>query len=199
MLKISTILLRSFFRNESRKYPQKEEWCVKSTTVRMLQTIAEAYRQICEGEEPWIALGNFRNAWYGHAKDRRVELVSEPLGKPAQDTEFANRWGAFCAATVEFLCERYDILCPQWVHDPGYTLETPWWHTERADDPKILKRLVQTTPEAFARRKIFCGNRLYQNKYEMSAWVQEARAQGITNPGDVWRYARQKEISIHGG
>jgi hypothetical protein len=33
----------------------------------------------------------------------------------------------------------------------------------------------------------------------MSAWVQEARAQGITNPGDVWRYARQKEISIHGG
>jgi hypothetical protein len=172
---------------------------VRSTTNRTFQTIAEAYRQMCKGQEPWIALGNFRNAWYGHAKDRRVELVSEPLGKPAQDTEFANRWGAFCAATVEFLCERYAILCPQWVHEPGYTLETPWWHTERADDPKILKRLIQTTPEAFARRKIFCGNRLYQNKYEMSAWVQEARAQGITNPGDVWRYARQKEISIHGG
>ncbi len=32
----------------------------------------------------------------------------------------------------------------------------------------------------------------------MSAWVQEARAKGITNPGEVWRYIRQKEISIHG-
>ena len=74
---------------------EKEVWCVRSTTDRTLQTIAKAYRQMCEGEEPWIALGNFRNAWYGHAKDRRVELVSEPLGKPAQDTEFANRWGAF--------------------------------------------------------------------------------------------------------
>jgi hypothetical protein len=56
---------------------------------------------------------------------------------------------------------------------------------------------VQTTPGAFAQRKIFCGNRLFQNKYEMSAWIQEARAQGIT--GEAWRYARQKEISIHEG
>ena len=151
---------------------------MRPTTDRTLQTIAEAYRQMCEGEEPWIALGDFRNAWCGHAKDRRVDWCVNRSGKPAQDTEFANRWGAFCAATVEFLCERYAIPCPPWVHDPGYTLQTPWWHTERADDPKILKRLIQTTPEAFARRKIFCGDRLYQNKYEMSAWVQEAGLKG---------------------
>ncbi len=43
------------------------------------------------------------------------------------------------------------------------------------------------------------GNRLYQNKYEMSAWTQEARAKGMTNPGEIFRYARQKEISIYGG
>jgi hypothetical protein len=170
-----------------------------STTFGTPQTMARAYQQICRGEEPWIALGNFRNAWYGYAKDRRVALVSDPLAKPAQDNELTHRWGAFCAATVEFLCERYDVTCPPWVHDPCYTLETPWWHTERADDPGVRKRLVQTTPGPFARRKIFCGNRLYQNKYEMSAWIQEARAQGITDPGEAWRYARQKEISIHGG
>lgn len=170
-----------------------------STTFGTLQTMTQAYRQICGGEEPWIALGNFRNAWYGYAKDRRIALVSEPLAKSARDTELTHRWSAFCAATVEFLCERYDVPCPQWVHDPRFTLETPWWYTERADDPKIRERLMQTTPGAFARRKIFCGNRLYQNKYEMSAWIQEARAQGITDPGEVWRYARQKEISTHGG
>jgi len=170
-----------------------------STTARTLQTMAQAYRQICAGERPWIALGNFRNAWYGHAKGKRVALVSEPLTRAIPDTEHTHRWGAFCAATVEFLCERYGVPCPQWVHDPYYTLETAWWHTERADNPEIRQRLIQTTPEAFARRKIFCGNRLYQNKYEMSAWVQEARERGITDPGEIWRYARQKEISIHGG
>jgi hypothetical protein len=58
---------------------------------------------------------------------------------------------------------------------------------------------MQITPAPFLQRHIFCGNRLYQNKYEMSAWAQEARARGITNPGEIFRYARQKEISIHGG
>jgi hypothetical protein len=58
---------------------------------------------------------------------------------------------------------------------------------------------MQITPAPFLKRHIFCGNRLYQNKYEMSAWAQEARARGITNPGEIFRYARQKEISIHGG
>ncbi len=62
----------------------------------------------------------------------------------------------------------------------------------------LVTAVVYETPGPFAGRYIFCGNRLYQNKYEMSDWVQEARAKGITDPGEVWRYARQKEISIHG-
>jgi hypothetical protein len=75
----------------------------------------------------------------------------------------------------------------------------------RADEetlPEALRalrdRLVRETPEPFAWRTIFSGNQHHQNKYEMNAWVQEARAKGITDPGEVWRYARQKEISIHG-
>jgi hypothetical protein len=58
---------------------------------------------------------------------------------------------------------------------------------------------MRSTPAPFTWRHIFCGNRLYQNKYEMSAWAQEARAKGIRNPGEIFRYAREKEISIHGG
>lgn len=167
------------------------------TTYGTIQTMKRAYQQICAGEvDPWIALGNFRNAWYGYAKDIRPDLVREPLVQPEQETEHSRRWGAFCAASVEFLCNRYGVSCPEWVHDPRYTLTTPWWHTEHAFMHADLARI---TPEPFARRNIFCGNRLYQNKYEMSAWTQEARAKGITDPGEVWRYARQKEISIHGG
>jgi hypothetical protein len=32
----------------------------------------------------------------------------------------------------------------------------------------------------------------------MYEWTQEARAKGITDSGEIWRYAREKEISIHG-
>jgi len=151
------------------------------------------------GEEPWIALGNFRNAWYGYAKDIRADLVKEPLEEPERQTEHARRWGAFCAASVEFLCERYDVTCPEWVHQSCYTLPIPWWHTKHIYSLSMRAQLIKTTPRPFVQRNIFCGNRLFQNKYEMSTWVQEAKAKGITDPGDIWHYARQKEISVHGG
>lgn len=170
------------------------------TTFGPIQTMRRAYQHICSGEEPWIALGNFRNAWYGYAKDVRAALVSEPLLAPEQDTEHTRRWGAFCAASVEFLCSRYGVPCPQWVDHPRYTLAAPWHGDIRNTTQKsVQQHLIETTQEPFARRNIFCGNRLYQNKYEMSTWVQEARDQGITDPGHIWHYARQKEISIHGG
>ena len=169
------------------------------TTFGPLQTMTRAFQQICAGEEPWIALGNFRNAWYGYAREKRSILVHDPLAEPAQISEHTWQWQAFCAASVAFLCERYGVPCPVWVDDPRYVLATPWWHTRHPDNPATRAHLLKTTPAPFAQRNIFCGNRLYQNKYEMSAWVQEAHAKGITNPGDAFRYARQKEIRLHGG
>ncbi|MGB8347545.1 MAG: hypothetical protein WCD86_21870 [Ktedonobacteraceae bacterium] len=164
-----------------------------------IQTMSRAYTQICAGEDPWTALGNFTNAWYDYARNIRSILVSEPLTEAEQNTEHTRRWGAFCAASVEFLCDRYGVPCPIWVHNPRYIVATPWWHTSHPQSISIRERLAHDTPEPFARRNIFCGNRLYQNKYEMSAWAQEARARGMTDPGEIFRYARQKEISIHGG
>lgn len=163
-----------------------------------VQTMARAYQQICAGGEPWIALGNFRNAWYDDAKDDRLSLVKDPILEPEFPTSHTRRWGAFCAASVEFLCRCYSVPCPEWVHHPHYILTTPWW-PEHARNLATRVQLMQSTPVPFVQRHIFCGNRLYQNKYEMSAWAQEARARGITNPGEIFRYARQKEISIHGG
>src|SRR5690348_826459 len=92
-----------------------------------LDTMAWAYNEICTGEDPWTALGNFTNAWYDYAKHMRVDLVSEPLTMPEQETEYTRHWAAFCAASVEFLCERYDVICPEWVHDLHYTLPEPWY------------------------------------------------------------------------
>ncbi len=176
-----------------------EEWMQDPSALsRPLETMKWAYQQICAGEDPWTGLGSFSHAWYGYAKGRRAALVSEPLVRPEQETEFTRRWGAFCAASVEFLCDRYQVPCPAWVRDPYYTLETPWWRTRQVHDPSMRAYLVKITPPPFARRNIFCSNRLFQNKYEMYEWTQEARARGITDPGEIWNYARDKEISIHG-
>lgn len=162
------------------------------------QTMTRAYQHICEGIDPWIALGNFRNAWYGYGKDIRADLVSDPPVPPEHDTEYKLRWRAFCAASVEFLCGAYHVPCPAWVYDPQYNLATPWWHTKYVNDESIREDLMRISPKPFARRNIFCSNRLYQNKYEGSAWAQEARAMGMA-PAEVWRYVRQHEIAIHGG
>ncbi len=167
---------------------------------KTIQTMAWAYQQICAGEDPWTALGNFRNAWYDYAKHIRAALVSEPLGKPDRDTAHIRHWAAFCAASVEFLCDRYGVPCPEWVYEPCYTLSTPWYGDNIVNlaDTVVLQHRIKATPPPFARRNVFCGNRLYQNKYEMYEWAQEARSKGMSNPRDIWRYARQKETALHG-
>ena len=163
-----------------------------------VDTMVYACQRICEGEDPWTALGDFSNAWYGYAKHIRPDLVKDALVLPEQETEYTQRWGAFCAASVEYLCELHHQSCPNWVHHPCYILHTPWWYSRRADDPTIREHLLKTTPPPFARRNIFCSNRLYQNKYEMYEWIQEAIVKGITDVHEIHAYARQKEMSLYG-
>jgi hypothetical protein len=186
---------KSFFEKVRPVYEKSRS---HTNAPKTIQTMTRAFQQICAGEDPWTALGNFRNAWYGYAKTCRLNLVIDPLLSPQENTEHTRRWAAFCAASVEFLCERYDILCPQWVNDPIYTLSEPWYHTPLLDKKLLCERLQKDSPVPFAKRNIFCGNRLFQNKYEMSEWTMEARANGLTDPAAVWQYARQKEIRIHG-
>ena len=78
-----------------------------------IQTMARAYQDICAGEDPWTALGNFTNAWYDYAKDERLALISEPLGKPGRDTEHTRHWAAFCAASALF-CEAHANSSCSW-------------------------------------------------------------------------------------
>lgn len=134
-------------------------------TCDQLQTMAIAYQEICQGEDPWIALGNFMNNWFDYAKDRREQLVADPIfleDAPSTDTY---RWAAFCAASVEWLCQRYAVPCPEWVHDPNYSLSDPWFYYPQE---RVREWLIQQTPEPFMRRNIFCGNRMFENKYELA-------------------------------
>ncbi len=130
-----------------------------------LQTMSIAFREICEGEEPWVALGNFMNYWYAYAKDQREQLIADPL--PAYDEQFLyqHRWAVFCAASVEWFCNTYHAPCPEWVHDPKYTLSEPWYFYSHEFAKSWLQ---QTTPEEFTRRNVYCGDNCYANKWELA-------------------------------
>lgn len=145
---------------------------INMSTHTRLQTMAVAYAEICQGERPWTALGNFMNDWFGCAKDRREQLVVDPLPIPEEPTQEMHRWAAFIAASVEWLCQKYDVPCPAWVYDAVYVLPETWWYADGVHKPSVRANVRKETPEPFARRNIYCGNRMYNNKYEVEDLVE---------------------------
>lgn len=138
-------------------------------TYNELQTICISYTEICEGETPWVPLGNFMNDFFGNFTDQRFALVKDPLQEPANPTPEMQKWAVFCAASVEYLCQKYHLPCPSWVYNPSYTLLEPWFHSPAAaHKPHIRERLLRETPPEFAKRNVYCGNRVFANKYELA-------------------------------
>ncbi len=136
------------------------------------QTMKSSFEQICQGKRVWTALGNFMNDWYAYHEDEREKLIIDPL-PDSYPSEF-HRWAAFCAASVEWFCNKYGVLCPSWVFDPKYILADPWFFSEKET---LRSYYLTKTPEEFTRRNIFCGNRMFANKWEAIEEFKE-RLQG---------------------
>ena len=52
---------------------------VRAMRLDQLHTMQITFREICEGRRPWTALGDFLNYWWVYAKDRRYDLVVDPI------------------------------------------------------------------------------------------------------------------------
>lgn len=140
------------------------------TARQELRTMQWVYREICLGEDPWTALSGFTHDFFRwrlvHA---RQELLDNPINVPGQPTSEQLQWAAFCAASVEYLAPRYDLMCPEWAHDPCYTLPEPWYLSEKAHwDSSVREHYEASTPRAFRQRNVFCGLRVFMNKYVTS-------------------------------
>lgn len=133
-----------------------------------LHTIALAYQKICAGEDPWIALGNFMHDFFGSYAHRRAKLIHEPITLPESLTPQQRQWAAFCSGAVEYLCQKYGLVCPDWAYDPMYTLEEPWFDFDSPWSAKehVRNMLREDTPVQFARRNVYCGNRVFLNPHE---------------------------------
>jgi len=147
---------------------QTDMWRDPVKTIDHLQTMALTYQEIVQGEEPWIALGNFMNDWFDYAKDKRTQLVAAPLALPEKISVDNYRWATFCTASVEWLCEQYGVPCPSWVYSAPYKLRERWFDSPGSHKPEVRARLIQQTPEPFSKRNIYCGNRMFANKYELA-------------------------------
>jgi hypothetical protein len=130
------------------------------------QTMSMTFCEICEGRAPWIALGNFLNDWFANAVNRRADLVAEALPEASSDAH-CQRWAAYCAATVEYLCHKYGAPCPEWVYDARYVLKDAWYCHE---EPHRREDLITSTPIEFRKRNIYSGSseQMFGNKWEMA-------------------------------
>jgi hypothetical protein len=144
------------------------------------QTIKRAYRDIQNGTDPWVAIGDFSHDWFGNYADQRSDLVAEPLelptSVPLEQRLLFRQWAAFCAASVEYLCCQADMPVPVWVNDSQYALteEEVFYTSPLAYKQRVRERLQIEAPEPFKRRNVFCSERVYANKYEASPVLQSA-------------------------
>ena len=161
------------------------------TYPQQLYTMRRAFEEICLEERPWTALGNFMNAWWGYGKEQREELVKDPL--PHDYPEQYHHWATFCAASADWFATTYDVPRPQWVDDPKYILADPWYF----EKPKSLwPRLRKETLPEFSQRNIFCGDRVYANKWEYPLGRMQSKyreAWDLTITPQEWHARMQQE------
>ena len=91
------------------------------------KTVARAFDDICNNEEPWVAIGNFLNYRWAYGVDHRLELIETPLVPAPAPTLKTQHWAAFCAAMVEWLCSQAGLPCPEWTNQECYILSKPWF------------------------------------------------------------------------
>lgn len=131
----------------------------------VLQTMQLSYQEICEGERPWTALGNFRNDFFKNAPEQRMRLIEDPIEEPRNATLEQQRWAAFCASSVEYLCEKYNLPCPAWT-SAFSPLADSWFTGPNTHKQNVRDYFIKCTPVAFSKRNIFCGDRVFSNKHE---------------------------------
>ena len=159
-----------------------------------MQTIHLAFQEICEGKQPWTALGKFMNDWFCDAKDRREELVAEPIPEATTNKD-CQRWAVYCVAVVEHLCNKYRISCPEWVHNPKYTLPEPWYR-----DPELYLRdwLIASTPEAFSKRNLYVDGDIFDSKWELAdRYHDKAKQIGRLGKKEKKQYYKTGKMPVH--
>jgi len=124
------------------------------TAAYVPQTTAETMARIGVGVDPWIAYRDFLEDWT-YLPESRAALMAT---RPRFSGEEQRRWTALLAASIEALCAREGLDAPAWTRHRVYRLSSPWYLYEGTG--RIREWLRESTPEPFASRNIWSGDRL---------------------------------------
>jgi hypothetical protein len=118
-------------------------------------TSAESFQRILDGEDPWIAIGDFLDEWKREDVKDRAELIETPLASLVPPT--LHQWAAFFAAMVEELCLQDGLSVPPWTTDTRFILDYPWF---LYPGWRLKVWQLASTPPSFKKRNIFGGDRM---------------------------------------
>jgi hypothetical protein len=160
-----------------------------------------AYDGLASGESFRIAVGNFMNDFFLYNIEQRQTLLEEPIHLPPNLTIDQRGWAAFCAGAAEYLAERYNLTCPVWIHDTVYQMPEPWYTLPSEDNPELREIFQATTPDSFAKRNVFCGDRIFVNQHPSSrepgnfTELQRFRQEKLSSLPESEREAYQKQMA----
>jgi hypothetical protein len=120
------------------------------------QTARETFDRILAGTTPWVAIGDFLDDWRRMAAEGRPTLVAEPIAEAGDDIDH-QRWAAFLAATVEWLCWQEKLSFPSWTGNAAYRLPDPWF---LYPGWRLRAWQLATTPAPYKMRNIFGGGHM---------------------------------------
>ncbi len=103
-----------------------------------------------------MAIGDFLDDWRNAPLEKRPALVAEPIAEAGDHSDF-QRWAAFCAAMIEWLCWNDHLPFPNWTARQGYSLPEPWF---LYPGWRLRAWQLATTPAPFKIRDIFGGDRI---------------------------------------
>lgn len=131
-----------------------------------LYTLSHAYELILRGERAWTALGNFMNDFFHYFPERRQMLIDGPIQEPVCASLEQHQWAVFCAASAEYLAILFNLTIPMWTQESHLAcLEERWYVSPRAMKNNAVRAYYdESTPATFARRNIFCGERVFLYK-----------------------------------
>jgi hypothetical protein len=121
-------------------------------------SVAHSFQRLQQGENPWVAYGDFLDDWYRSRPEDRLMLAQEAPVEARNEDE--QHWAALFAATVEMLCTQEQIPVPAWVTTPHYYLQEPWYPEARTANLRHLQE--ETTPELFKKHNVFSGDRILE-------------------------------------
>ncbi len=117
-------------------------------------TALEYFLQIKRPEDFRYSKGNFLDDFRYANDTERIRMVRETI-PPEQMNEDQQKYAAFFAAMVEHVCYHTGIEIPSWTHHEIFFLSEPWF---TRNSWRLRAWQLVTTPPAFKRRNIFCGD-----------------------------------------